>query len=104
VYVYKRNYLSCKEKLGKVSVIMETNGEVQAKRTSSSTEIPIIENSMQRCDFTGYNADTLEKLDVVSKLFLINRTKDYNKNVFSDTYRTHHIEMAFYSYFFRICK
>ena len=24
--VYKRNYLSCQEKLGKVSVIMETNG------------------------------------------------------------------------------
>jgi hypothetical protein len=61
VYVYKRNYLSCKEKLGKVSVIMETNGEVQAKRTNSSTELPIIENSMQRCDFTGYNADTLMK-------------------------------------------
>jgi hypothetical protein len=56
LYVYKRNYLSCKEKLGKLSVIMETNGKVQAKRTSSSTDLPIIEKSMQPCDFTGYDA------------------------------------------------
>ena len=40
---------------------METNGEVKARRTSSGTELPIIENSMQRCDFTGYNADALMK-------------------------------------------
>jgi DNA-binding HxlR family transcriptional regulator len=40
---------------------METNGKVQAKRTSSSTDLPIIEKSVQPCDFTGYDADALMK-------------------------------------------
>jgi DNA-binding HxlR family transcriptional regulator len=57
VYVYKRNYLNCKEKLGKLSVIMETNGNA----TSSTTGLPIIEKSVLSCEFTGYDADALMK-------------------------------------------
>jgi hypothetical protein len=56
-FVYKRNYLTCQEKLGKVSVNMETKGTVR-KRTP--TELPIIqqqedENNRARtqCSFEG---------------------------------------------------
>jgi DNA-binding HxlR family transcriptional regulator len=60
-YVYKGNYLNYQEKLGKVSVIMETNGKVHARRGRSTTELPIIEDIMQTCDFRGYDADVLMK-------------------------------------------
>src|SRR5215217_5527451 len=38
---------------------METNGKVQARRVRSTTELPIIKDSMQPCDFRGYDADVL---------------------------------------------
>jgi DNA-binding HxlR family transcriptional regulator len=61
VYVYNRNYLSCQEKLGKVSVIMETNRKMEIKKRtgSSTTELPVVQHSMQSCDFKGYDADAL---------------------------------------------
>jgi DNA-binding HxlR family transcriptional regulator len=40
---------------------METNGKVHARKTSSVTELPIIEDSTQVCDFRGYDADVLMK-------------------------------------------
>jgi hypothetical protein len=65
MYVYKRNYLSCQENLGKVSVIMETNGkavESRIRTRRSTTELPVIENNAnQLCDFNGYDADILMK-------------------------------------------
>jgi DNA-binding HxlR family transcriptional regulator len=62
--VYKRNYLSCQEKLGKVSVIMETIGK-QKERTSrphrNTEKLPMIHDMSQGCDFTGFDPDTLMK-------------------------------------------
>ena len=58
---YKRNYLSCQEKLGKVSVNMETNRNMVVKERPGKTELPIVEDTMQSCDFKGYDADTLMK-------------------------------------------
>jgi hypothetical protein len=40
---------------------METNGKVHARKTISITELPIIEDIMQLCDFRGYDADVLMK-------------------------------------------
>ena len=40
---------------------METNGKLQAMRTSSTTDFPIIEKSVQPCNFTGYEAGALMK-------------------------------------------
>jgi hypothetical protein len=40
---------------------METNGKVHARKTSSITELPIIEDITQLCDFRGYDADVLMK-------------------------------------------
>jgi DNA-binding HxlR family transcriptional regulator len=61
--LYKRNYLSCQEKPGKVSVNMETKGTVR-KRTP--TELPIIqqedENNRRgstQCGFEGYDSSVL---------------------------------------------
>jgi DNA-binding HxlR family transcriptional regulator len=59
--LYKRNYLSCQEKLGKVSVNMETNRNMVVKERPGKTELPIVEDTMQSCDFKGYDADTLMK-------------------------------------------
>jgi len=59
--LYKRNYLSCQEKLGKVSVNMETNRNMVVKERPGNTKLPIVEDTMQSCDFKGYNADTLMK-------------------------------------------
>jgi len=59
--LYKRNYLSCQEKLGKVSVVMETNRNMVAKDRRGKTELPIVEDTMQSCDFNGYDPDTLMK-------------------------------------------
>jgi len=59
--LYKRNYLSCQEKLGKVSVNMETNRNMVVKERPGETELPIFEDTMQSCDFKGYDADTLMK-------------------------------------------
>src|ERR1051325_11324474 len=39
---------------------METNGKASLRRTGS-TKLPIIEDSLQQCDFTGYDPDTLMK-------------------------------------------
>ena len=49
--VYKRNYISYQEKLGKVSVIMETKG-----RRRTSINLPTISQT-QPCDFEGYEDD-----------------------------------------------
>jgi hypothetical protein len=59
--LYKRNYLSCHEKLGKVSVNMETNRNMMVKERTGKTELPIVEDTVQSCDFKGYDADTLMK-------------------------------------------
>jgi DNA-binding HxlR family transcriptional regulator len=40
---------------------METNGKVQARRKTSTTELPIIKDGLQLCDFKGYDADALMK-------------------------------------------
>ena len=40
---------------------METNEKVQARRGRSTTELPIIEDSVKSCDFRGYDADMLMK-------------------------------------------
>jgi DNA-binding HxlR family transcriptional regulator len=40
---------------------METNGKVEARRTRGITELPIIEDSTQLCNFKGYDADMLMK-------------------------------------------
>jgi hypothetical protein len=50
---YKRNYLSCQEKLGKVSVIMETIGMRHGR--AAATKLPIVYDKPS-CDFTGYDA------------------------------------------------
>jgi DNA-binding HxlR family transcriptional regulator len=57
-YVYKGNYLSCKEKLGKVSVVMETIETTRGR--PAATKLPIVHDKPS-CDFTGYNADILMK-------------------------------------------
>ena len=59
--IYKRNYLSCQEKLGKVSVNMETNRNMVVKERTGKAELPIVEDITQSCDFKGYDADTLMK-------------------------------------------
>jgi DNA-binding HxlR family transcriptional regulator len=59
--LYKRNYLSCQENLGKVSVNMETNRNMVVKQRTGKTELPIVQDTMQSCDFKGYDADTLMK-------------------------------------------
>jgi DNA-binding HxlR family transcriptional regulator len=59
--LYKRNYLSCQEKLGKVSVNMETNRKTVVKERTGKTELPVVQDTMQSCDFKGYDADTLMK-------------------------------------------
>lgn len=59
--LYKRNYLSCHEKIGKVSVNMETNRNMMVKERTSKPELPIVEDTVQSCDFKGYDADTLMK-------------------------------------------
>jgi DNA-binding HxlR family transcriptional regulator len=56
-----RESLSCQEKLGKVSVNMETNRNMVVKERPGKTELPIVEDTMQSCDFKGYDADTLMK-------------------------------------------
>jgi DNA-binding HxlR family transcriptional regulator len=39
---------------------MERNGKMEIKKRSSSTiELPIVQDSMQPCDFKGYDADSL---------------------------------------------
>jgi hypothetical protein len=53
IMVYKGNYLSCQENLGKLSVLMETI----EKTGDRATKLPIVDG----CDFTGYDADTLMK-------------------------------------------
>jgi DNA-binding HxlR family transcriptional regulator len=53
--VYKGNYLSCQEKLGKLSVLMETIGKRQ-----DTTKLPIVQDKLS-CDFAGYDADLLMK-------------------------------------------
>jgi DNA-binding HxlR family transcriptional regulator len=53
--------LSCQEKLGKVSVLMETNRKVEASTSKSTTELPIIKDSTEPCDFNGYSPDILMK-------------------------------------------
>jgi predicted transcriptional regulator len=58
LYVYKGNYLSCQEKLGKVSVVMETIGK--RHQGTTETKLPLIQNE-QSCDFNGYDADILMK-------------------------------------------
>lgn len=56
--VYKGNYLSCQEKLSKVSVVVETI-ETRHNR-ATATKLPIVHDKSS-CDFTGYDADTLMK-------------------------------------------
>ena len=51
--VYKRNYISCQGKLGKVSVVMETK-----RRRRTSIDLPAISQA-QPCDFEGYDAISL---------------------------------------------
>jgi DNA-binding HxlR family transcriptional regulator len=53
--VYKGNYLSCQEKLGKLSVLMETIGKRQ-----DTTKLPIVQDKPSS-DFAGYDADLLMK-------------------------------------------
>jgi DNA-binding HxlR family transcriptional regulator len=64
---YKRNYLSCQEKLGKVRLAMETKGNRKNRKAASITsqritkiELPLVQAN-QNCDFHGYDADTLMK-------------------------------------------
>ena len=54
-YVYKGNYLSCRENLGKLSVRIETIGKRQ-----DTKKLPVISDKAS-CDFNGYDADTLMK-------------------------------------------
>jgi len=44
LYVYKGNYLSYQEKLGKVSVIIETIERRQKKTATAATKLPLIQN------------------------------------------------------------
>ena len=57
-YVYKRNYLSCQEKLGKVSVMMET--KARSKKTMplrrAGNALPVFNES---CNFEGYDVELL---------------------------------------------
>jgi DNA-binding HxlR family transcriptional regulator len=59
-YVYKGNYLSSQEKLGKVSVVMETIGKRYERTKAVPTKLSLIQNE-QSCDFNGYDADMLMK-------------------------------------------
>jgi DNA-binding HxlR family transcriptional regulator len=40
---------------------METNRNMVVKERPGKTELPIVEDTMQSCDFKGYDADTLMK-------------------------------------------
>lgn len=55
MYVYKGNYLSCQENLGKLSVLMETIGKRQ-----DTTKLRVVSDKAS-CDFNGYDADILMK-------------------------------------------
>ena len=55
-WVYKRNYLSCQGKPGKVSVIMETNA--RDRTTRRRIELPTIQDQLG-CVFEGYDAASL---------------------------------------------
>ena len=57
VYVYIGNYLSCQEKLGKVSVAMETNAKSKKLKTPRAGKILPMLN--EACSFEGYDAETL---------------------------------------------
>ena len=62
MFVYERNYLSCQEKLGKGSVIMETKGKGRKRRR---IELPTIQHEDEhgrgeerrrtRCGFEDYD-------------------------------------------------
>jgi DNA-binding HxlR family transcriptional regulator len=59
VYVYKGNYLNCQEKLGKVSVVMETKARPNKLRTAGvNRALPLVKDS---CNFEGYDAELLMK-------------------------------------------
>jgi DNA-binding HxlR family transcriptional regulator len=59
VYVYEGNYLSCQEKLGKVSVVMETKARSnKLRRPGVNRALPMIQDS---CSFEGYDAELLMK-------------------------------------------
>jgi DNA-binding HxlR family transcriptional regulator len=61
MYVYKGNYLSCQEKLGKVGVVMETIGKRLGGATAATApKLPVVQDK-QSCNFNGYDADTLMK-------------------------------------------
>ena len=52
-----RNYLSYQEKLGKVSVVMETNAKSKRPKKSRVTEaLPMLNEA---CSFEGYDAEML---------------------------------------------
>ena len=55
--VYQRNYLSCQEKLGKVSVVMETN--VNSKKPTKLRVGKVLPILNETCSFEGYDPDTL---------------------------------------------
>jgi DNA-binding HxlR family transcriptional regulator len=61
--VYKRNYLSCQEKVSKVSVNMQTKVTRGGRRRIAG--LPIVQGKQQKqqqlCDFNGYDADILMK-------------------------------------------
>jgi DNA-binding HxlR family transcriptional regulator len=57
-YVYWRNYLSCQEKLGKVSVVMETKARLKNPKPSAKKALPVLNKT---CSFKGYDAETLMK-------------------------------------------
>jgi DNA-binding HxlR family transcriptional regulator len=40
---------------------METNRNMMVKERTGKTELPIVEDTVQSCDFKGYDADTLMK-------------------------------------------
>jgi len=51
---------------------METNGK-ESLRRKGSAKLPILEDSLQQCDFTGYDPDALMK--ETSKLRKTNNQK-----------------------------
>jgi DNA-binding HxlR family transcriptional regulator len=58
--MFTKETISCQEKLGKVSVVMETIGRRHEKAATAPTRLPLIQNE-QSCDFNGYDADILMK-------------------------------------------
>jgi hypothetical protein len=57
IYVYWGNYLSYQEKLGKVSVVMETKARYRKlKMPRAGKALPMLNET---CSFEGYDADTL---------------------------------------------